>query len=67
MTVRKDKVGRIPITDNRPRMNELRSEPEKIFANRDEFTRCSADDADIEEKIMVMTILLIRDICAIRG
>ncbi len=26
-------------TDNRPRMNELRGEPEKIFASRDEFTR----------------------------
>jgi hypothetical protein len=26
-------------TDNRPRMNELRSEPEQIFASRDEFIR----------------------------
>jgi hypothetical protein len=37
MMVRQDKVGRIPITDNRPSMNELRSEPKKIFASRDEF------------------------------
>jgi hypothetical protein len=29
MMVRQDKVGRIPITDNRPSMNELRSEPKK--------------------------------------
>jgi len=37
MTVRRDKVDRIPITDNRPPMNQLRSEPEEIFASRDEF------------------------------
>jgi hypothetical protein len=52
MTVRKDKVGRIPITDNRPRMNELRSEPEKIFASRDEFTLIAVRiDADAGAKI----------------
>ena len=39
MMLRQDKVGRIPITDNGPTMNDLRSEPEKIFASSDEFAR----------------------------
>ena len=38
--------GRIPITDNRPRMNELRSEPEKSSKAAMNLHDSSADRAD---------------------
>jgi hypothetical protein len=46
MTVRKDKVGGIPITDNRPRMSELRSEPEKSSQAAMNLHDSRADFAD---------------------